>query len=73
MGTKDTQTAIYCVFDDGKKVHNADTTGAQRGHKGYTTGHKGHNRAQRVHNRAQRVHVNPLAVKKESERWKSLE
>ena len=42
MGTKDTQTAIYCVFDDGKKVHNADATGAQRGHKGYTTGHKGY-------------------------------
>ena len=42
MGTKDTQTAIYCVFDDEKKVHNADTTGAQRGHKGYTTGHKGY-------------------------------
>ena len=38
MGTKDTQTAIYCVFDDEKKVHNADTTGAQRGHKGYTKG-----------------------------------
>ena len=43
MGTKDTQTAIYCVFDDEKKVHNADTTGAQRVH----------NRAQRVHNGTQ--------------------
>ena len=48
MGTKDTQTAIYCVFDDEKKVHNADTTGAQPGTKGTQWDTMGHNGTQRM-------------------------